>query len=286
MDTWYITIGGQEIETRPAAGRMRDADWGGRESRAVTIEKSAVADPLALFCDGAVWGMIHRYTTAVPVLDAEGNIQMNEDGTVKSTTETAEDRYMDEYADFTIAGPITDNRDGTITVKMGKPMPLERAEAEKAAAQHTAATLMGMPVYTAIGEERAKDLRYAIETAAASLDDKTASEAPELFPQLTGDGSLVKSGTRICWQGSIKRAAVDLWDTAENTPDAAKNLWEDIQYKQGYRLIPETITAGLAFFKGEKGWWQDELYESLLAANVWNQSVNPDGWKKITEEGT
>ena len=49
MDTWYITIGGQEIETRPAAGRMRDADWGGRESRAVTIEKSAVADPLALF---------------------------------------------------------------------------------------------------------------------------------------------------------------------------------------------------------------------------------------------
>lgn len=233
MDTWYITIDGQEIETRPAAGRMRDADWGGRESRAVTIAKSAVADPLALFCDGAVWGMIHRYTTAVPVLDAEGNVQMNEDGTVKSMTETAEDRYMDDYAGFTLAGPITDNRDGTITVKMGKPMPLERAEAEKAAAQHTAATLMGMPVYTAIGEERAKDLRYAIETAAASLDDKTASEAPELFPQLTGDGSLVKSGTRICWQGGIKRAAVDLWDTAENTPDAAKNLWEDIQYKQG-----------------------------------------------------
>lgn len=29
MDTWYITIGGQEIETRPAAGRMRDADWAG-----------------------------------------------------------------------------------------------------------------------------------------------------------------------------------------------------------------------------------------------------------------
>ena len=120
MDTWYITIGGQEIETRPAAGRLRDADWGGRESRAVTIAKNAVPDPLALFCDGAVWGMIHRYTTAVPVLDAEGNVQMNEDGTVKSTTETAEDRYMDDYADFTLAGPITDNRDGTITVKMGK----------------------------------------------------------------------------------------------------------------------------------------------------------------------
>lgn len=50
----------------------------------------------------------------------------------------------------------------------------------------------------------------------------------------------------------------------------------------GYRIIPETITAGLAFAKGEKGWWNDELYESLLAANVWTPAVNPDGWKKIT----
>lgn len=162
---------------------------------------------------------------------------------------------------------------------------MQRAEAEKTAAQHTAATLMGMPVYTAVTESKAQSLRAAIVTAAASLPDKDASEAPELFPQLTGGGSLVKAGTRICWQGGIKRAAVDLWDTAENTPDAAPNLWEDIQYKQGYRLIPETITATLAFAKGERGWWQDELYESLLAANVYTPSVNPDGWKKITEEG-
>lgn len=40
--------------------------------------------------------------------------------------------------------------------------------------------------------------------------------------------------------------------------------------------------AGRAFAKGEKGWWNDELYESLLAANVWTPAVNPDGWKKIT----
>ena len=134
--------------------------------------------------------------------------------------------------------------------------------------------------------EKARKMRAAMETAAVSLDDATASTAPELFPRLKGDGSLVKAGTRICWCGTLKRAAVDLWDNAENTPDAAPALWEDIAYKQGFRLIPETITAGLAFSKGEKGWWQDELYESLLAANVWNPSVNPDGWKKITEEGT
>ena len=134
-----------------------------------------------------------------------------------------------------------------------------------------------MSTYT----ERARALRPYIVKASASLTDADASLAPELFAGLTGGGALVKAGTRVNWQGAIKRAAVDLWDTAENTPDAAPALWEDIQYRQGYRIIPETITATLAFAKGEKGWWQDELYESLLAANVWNPSVNPDGWQKI-----
>lgn len=139
-----------------------------------------------------------------------------------------------------------------------------------------------MSTYT----ERARALRPYIVKSAASLTDADASLAPELFGRLTGSGSLVKAGTRINWGSSIKRAASDLWDTAQNTPDAAPALWEDIAYKQGYRIIPETITAGLAFAKGEKGWWQTELYESLLDANVWTPSVNPDGWKKITEEGT
>lgn len=135
-----------------------------------------------------------------------------------------------------------------------------------------------MSTYT----ERARRLRPYITQAAQSLDDKTVSEAPGLLPTLTGDGSLIKSGTRINWRGQIKRASADLWDTEQNTPDAAPSLWEDIQYRQGYRIIPETITAAAAFAKGERGWWQDTLYESLLSANVWPPAVNPDGWKKIT----
>ena len=130
--------------------------------------------------------------------------------------------------------------------------------------------------------ERARKLRPCIEQAAQGLDDKTASEAPNLLRKLTANGKLVKAGTRINWNGIVKRAAVDLWDTAENTPDNSPTLWEDIGYRQGFRIIPDTITAGLAFAKGEKGWWQDELYESLLSANVWTPAVNPAGWKKIT----
>lgn len=125
-------------------------------------------------------------------------------------------------------------------------------------------------------------LRSIVEQAATSLDDKTASTAALLFPRLKADSSLVSAGTRINWNGTIKKAAVDLWDTAENNPDNAPTLWEDINYTNGYRTIPEAITANLAFSKGEKGWWKDVVYESLYDNNVWNPEQFPAGWKKIT----
>ena len=129
--------------------------------------------------------------------------------------------------------------------------------------------------------EKARRMRSAMETAAVSLDDATASTAPELFPRLKGDGSLVKAGARIFWGGKLKRAAVDLWDTAENTPDAAPTLWEDLTYRDGIRIIPETITVGLAFAKGEQGWWGDVLYASTIDANVWTPDAYPAGWEIV-----
>ena len=122
-------------------------------------------------------------------------------------------------------------------------------------------------------------LRAIIETAAASLDDKTASTAPTLFPRLKQDGSLIEAGTRINHNGSIKRAAVDLWDTADNSPDNAPTLWEDILYRDGYRIIPDVITVGTAFALDELGWWGDKLYKSLLEANVYTPEQYPRGWE-------
>lgn len=130
--------------------------------------------------------------------------------------------------------------------------------------------------------ELALKLRPIIEQAASSLDDKTASTASTLFPRLKQDGALVKSGTRINWNGELKRAAVDLWDTQENDPDHAPTLWEDIDYKDGYRIIPETITAGTAFALNECGWWNGVLYRSKLAANTYTPDQYPRGWELVT----
>ena len=124
-------------------------------------------------------------------------------------------------------------------------------------------------------------LRAIIEQAAASLDDKTASEAATLFPRLKQDGSLVRAGTRICHNGEVKKAAVDLWDTADNSPDNAPTLWETIDYKDGYRIIPETITVTGAFAKGERGWWNGKLYESKVGSNVYTPEQYADNWMEV-----
>lgn len=126
--------------------------------------------------------------------------------------------------------------------------------------------------------ETARKYRAIIEAAMSLTDDKLASEAPSLFPKLEVSGNLIKAGTRINWNGTVKRAASDLWDTTENNPDNAPSLWEDIAYREGYRVIPETITAGTAFAKGERGWWMEDLYESTIDNNVWTPTAYPYGW--------
>ena len=132
-------------------------------------------------------------------------------------------------------------------------------------------------------KEEALKLRAVIEQGTASLDDKTASTAPTLFPALKQDGRLVKAGTRINWRGVVKRAAVALWDTVENDPDHAPTLWEDILFRDGIRIIPETITAGAAFAVGELGWWDNVLCRSKLSANVYTPAQYAEGWEIVEE---
>lgn len=124
-------------------------------------------------------------------------------------------------------------------------------------------------------------LRALVEQASAFLPDKEASEGAKLFPRLTEGGVLVKAGTRINWNGVLKRAAVDLWDTAENNPDNAPALWADIEYREGYRLIPATITAPLAFALNECGWEDGILYKSLRDGNCYPPSVTPEWWEVV-----
>lgn len=89
------------------SGRLIDRDWDGRASKSITLTMTHAA-AAQLFTDGLVWSIVQRDT--VPVCDAEGN----------PTGETTEQVQEWDNSDYCVAGPITDNRDGTITAKMGR----------------------------------------------------------------------------------------------------------------------------------------------------------------------
>lgn len=94
-------------------GRMKDPDWDNRESKAITLEMD-YATASALFVDGLAWSIVQE--DEVPVYDENGE---------QTGTETKTDEY--DNSDFCLAGDITDHRDGTMTVKMGKLTDLEEA---------------------------------------------------------------------------------------------------------------------------------------------------------------
>lgn len=177
-----VKVNGMEldavVQTRPS-----DAVWNGRESKAITFA-GTYAEAVELFQNDVKWSLI------------------------------AEDMEETDLSEFALAGAITDNRDGTITVKMGKYLQSEiiAMTIGEAPKTHTDAVAV----------------RGAIEMAVQSLDNDIASSVVSLFPTLKKDGSLIKAGTKIQWAGKIIRATVDLWDRDDHSPENAPTLWEGV----------------------------------------------------------
>jgi hypothetical protein len=132
---------------------------------------------------------------------------------------------------------------------------------------------------SALAVEEAK--KPYVESLIENLDDATATTVIPLYGGMKYDGALIKAGTRINWNGSLKRAAVNLWDREDSNPDKAPNLWEDILYREGYRIIPSVITVGLVFALDEIGWWEDAMYRSKRADNAYTPAQDPDGWERV-----
>lgn len=125
----YVKIGGTEY---PAAinGKLADREWDDRDSKAITLTMG-YSEAAALFVNGAAWSIVQR--ESVPTLDENG----------QPTGETTEQVAEFDNSDYSVAGSITDNRDGTVTCKMGRPTETETLRAEKADAELAAKILLG-----------------------------------------------------------------------------------------------------------------------------------------------
>lgn len=168
----YIKVNNTEY---PAiiTGEHKDRTWGEREVKNIRLTMTAT-DAAALLPDNTPWSIIQRDT--VPKYDSDS----------QPTGETEEVVNEWDNSAYSLSGAITDHRDGTVTVKMGKP-----TESELSAATVTA--LVGQ----SITPQRAARLRPMIEQASASLSDGEAAKSPELFPRWADHiGETVKPGDR------------------------------------------------------------------------------------------
>lgn len=147
------------------------------------------------------------------------------DGAVFTLTDEFGDSF--EWNEHGVAGPITDNRDGTVTVIMGKNNTVEQdyqQQAQKAA--ESTVTLAGKPVSS---DTEASELRAAFEQAAAKLSDTDALIAPSLSA-IWNPYRYVAQGERRYYAPSdaLYKCLVSHETSLETAPDVSKEYWSKL----------------------------------------------------------
>ena len=99
-----ISIGGHDYSCT-IESRQRDINWGYRESKSITLSMD-YATAAATFADDVPWSILYQPSDYY-------------DPETQQTVTPPVEEY--DNSDYCILGDITVHRDGTVTVKMGKP---------------------------------------------------------------------------------------------------------------------------------------------------------------------
>ena len=99
-----VKIAGNEYEAI-VSGVANDVLWGGRESKSITLTMDYETEA-ATFRDDVPWSILYQPSDYY-------------DPETKQMVTPAVEEY--DNSDYCILGDITVHRDGTVTVKMGKP---------------------------------------------------------------------------------------------------------------------------------------------------------------------
>lgn len=222
----YIKVNNTEY---PAAvnGNLVDRNWNGRDTKTIYLTMSYDA-VVALLPDNTPWSIVQRETQ--DVLDEQGN----------PTGETEEVVNEWDNSMYSLSGAITDHRNGTVSIKMGKPTETENAKA-------TVTALAGAPVTYA----RAVELRPIIEQAAVSLSDGEAATVPELIAAWAYPVAFAE-GDRRSYSGKVYKCRQAHTSQADWTPDKTPALWAVIDAEHaGTQDDPIPAARGMEYEYGK-----------------------------------
>ena len=244
----YVKVNNTEYPTA-ISGANNDRTWDGRDTKTITLTMTH-AEVAALLPDNTPWSIVQRDT--VPKYDEQG----------KPTGETKE--VVNEYdnSEYSLAGDITDHRDGTISIKMGKPTESELSEA-------TVTALVGQ----SITPQRAARLRPMIEAAATSLPDSDAATAVELFPKWVYPVSYIE-GNRVSDGGKLYKCQQAHTSQEGWKPSTTPALWVVIDVAHaGTQDDPIPASRGMEYEYG-KYYLDSEDGKTYLCERIGEQSGN------------
>lgn len=98
-------------------GWLKDAEWGDRDSKAITLDMD-YHTAMNTFVDGLEWSIVTVNDIQQVRVDEYGIPVLDEKNQpIIDTVELIEEF---DNSDYCVAGSVADNRNGTVTVKMGK----------------------------------------------------------------------------------------------------------------------------------------------------------------------
>lgn len=104
-------------------GRLADYEWDRRDTKSITLNMT-YAEVLALLPDNTPWSIVQKDT--VQKISEDGQPMVGDSG--NPITEEVTNEY--DNSEYSMSGVIRDNRDGTVTIKMGKPTEIENILSE------------------------------------------------------------------------------------------------------------------------------------------------------------
>lgn len=168
---------GETVETLAVSAKTEYLSGFNRDVATITTTDLTYEEAARLFVDGAVWSIV-------------------EDG-----------KEYTGWNAYTLAGPITDNRDGTLVIKMGAADTAEQAAKKEAeSARNLVSVIAGKPVADA---DEAASVRADVEAlfSASALDDDDKIRASNLCKEwkpgnhTVGENYNAMGQTWECYQG-------------------------------------------------------------------------------------
>ena len=119
----YVKIN-ETLYPASIGGKLQNKEWDGRATKTIELEMD-YETASNLWVDGVEWSIEQHDTVTDMRVDENGIIMLDEFGNPIMIEDTVVTEF--DNSDYNIAGPITDYRDGTVAVTMGKLTDLEEA---------------------------------------------------------------------------------------------------------------------------------------------------------------